>query len=252
MQREYEKAGARDKGGATTRVLRSDVPFVSHKKRSLTGFRRWHRWMGLVMSLCILLVCVTGIYLNHKEMLARILDMAGDSFQAGAPGGPAPGASAVGMSYHLTTSTDLHAQPVTFAEALARARAHRGEIPIQHILVKNEQGTLAYRIKSCEGGEVIVDGKTGALTERRPYKKYGRSSAGRVGPLGYDWGKIVADLHNGRLAGAAGTVLADLAALAIMALTLSGLYLWILPRKPKCQAARASQSPNRVPPFASS
>jgi uncharacterized iron-regulated membrane protein len=43
-------------------------------------------------------------------------------------------------------------------------------------------------------------------------------------------GKLIKELHTGKLGGLAGKLLVDSTSLAILALTLSGLYLWAWPR----------------------
>jgi uncharacterized iron-regulated membrane protein len=43
-------------------------------------------------------------------------------------------------------------------------------------------------------------------------------------------GKLIKGLHTGKLGGQAGKLLVDFTSLTILALTLSGLYLWAWPK----------------------
>jgi hypothetical protein len=63
-----------------------------------------------------------------------------------------------------------------------------------------------------------------------------------------DWGKAIKDLHTGKIAGDAGKLLVDIVAGFIIPLTLSGLYLWVVPtlrkrRSSQLRAAVASHNP---------
>ena len=44
-----------------------------------------------------------------------------------------------------------------------------------------------------------------------------------------DWGKIILDLHTGKIGGEAGKIVMSLAALMLMFLTASGVYMWLKP-----------------------
>jgi uncharacterized iron-regulated membrane protein len=188
-----------------------------NKNWLLVKFREWHSWGGLFLSAFILLVAVTGILLNHKDLLLR-------GGQKNEPAGL------------LTAATDLAALPVSFARALELGRQCYGEVPLEKIELKDEGGWLVYKVCRGRGEEIRIDAHTGEV-----FSKYG----GRPGPggaRGLNWAKLVDDLHTGKAFGGFGTLLVDLTSGVIIALTLSGLYLWGVPWLRKRRSARERQA----------
>ena len=192
----------------------------------LIKFREWHIWLGVALSLFIIIVCVTGIYLNH-EWLKLIKGEAYDK--------PKPGQSGV-----LTTSTDLTTHPVSFAAALARARELWGnEVPIQHVHLNAQQEALTYKIKARgQDREITIDAFTGALTEKNGYKQDTQIHPQADIKRGVNWGKVMKDLHTGKLGGEAGKLLIDFTSIIIVGLTVTGIYLWVVPKWRKRRAAK--------------
>lgn len=77
----------------------------------------------------------------------------------------------------------------------------------------------------------------------------GRGRRGPAAPKksGYDWGKIIKDLHTGKIGGEAGKLFVDVVAGTIILLTLSGLYLWAVPKLRKRKAERDAAAKARAP-----
>jgi hypothetical protein len=194
----------------------------ANKNWLLVQFRKWHGWGGAILSLFILVVAVTGILLNHKDMF----------FHGEATKKPR------GM---LTSTTNLAALPISFDKALAVARDHYGDVPLEKIELKDERGWLHYKVARGEGEEIRIDAQTGEATH-----KYGaKLEAGGMTTL--NWPKIIDDLHTGKLFGTAGKLLVDVTSGVIIALTLTGLYLWVVPILRKRQSkARQEANPLAV------
>jgi hypothetical protein len=191
----------------------------TNKNWLLVKFREWHSWGGLFLSVFILIVAVTGILLNHKDFFFR----KGEKNVATGPSG------------QLSSTTDLTALPISFADALALGCAHYGDVPLEKIELKDELGQLIYKICPGEGKEIRIDAFTGEIKS-----KYGYRLAAGVGKpkAGLNWAKIVDDLHTGKIFGTPGKLLIDLTSGVIIALTLSGIYLWGVPWLRKRRAAR--------------
>lgn len=192
-----------------------------NKNWLLVQFRKWHGWGGVFLSLFIVTVAVTGILLNHKDFF----------FHGEAKEGP------TGL---LTSSTDFTTVPVSFDRALAISREHFGEVPLENIELKDERGWLHYKVARGHGEEIRIDASTGEASS-----KYGMKLT-TAGTNNYNWAKIVDDLHTGKLFGTAGMLLVDLTSGVIIALTLSGLYLWGVPLLRKRQS-KARQAANPIP-----
>jgi hypothetical protein len=192
------------------------------KNRMLIKFREWHIWLGIGLSLFIVIICVTGVYLNH------------DKFFKGKRAKTKPEGSGT-----LTTTTDLTAQPISFAQALARARAAWGDIPIKHVHLNDEGGTLVYKIKAhAQDREILVNASTGALLEKNGYQHNTQAHSGAAMKSGINWGKVMKDLHTGQLGGEGGKLLVDFTSVIIIGLTLTGIYLWGVPKWRKRQATQ--------------
>ncbi len=175
-----------------------------NKNRLLIKFRRWHLWGGLLFSLLILTIAVTGILINHKDLF----------FHGGKKEGP------TGL---LTSTTDFESIPISFDRALELTRDHYGDVWLDKIELKDEHGRLIYKISRGHGKNVRIDAQTGEMSS-----KYGVSLTSN-GKTSLDWGKIVADLHNGKIFGTFGKLTADVASAAIIVLVLTGIYLWGIP-----------------------
>ncbi len=182
------------------------TPTTPRPKRNwlLLQSRRWHSWGGLLLSLFILIVAVTGILLNHKDTF----------FHRGASAGPT-GA--------LTTTADLASLPVSFDRALELARGHYGHVALDKLELKDEHGRLVYKVSRGDGEEIRVDAHTGEV-----FSKYG-TSLSSDGRSALHWPKIVADVHTGKILGVAGKLMVDVTSGVIIALSLTGVYLWAVP-----------------------
>jgi hypothetical protein len=175
-----------------------------NKNWLLVKFRQWHSWGGVFLSVFILVVAVTGIILNHKDFFLK-------------------GEKKQGPSGSLTSTTDFAALPVSFPRALELARGHFGDVPLEKIELKDEHGQLMYKVSRGEGEEIRIDAGTGEMTT-----KYGMSLT-ETGKTTLNWGKIIDDLHTGKILGLFGKLTVDFTSGVIIALTLTGIYLWGMP-----------------------
>ena len=177
------------------------------RQRLFVEARRWHRWLGLAFLLPTLLLGLTGILLNHKEL-----------FFGGANARPLHGL--------LSTATEIDQLPLTFADALARSHAVWGEVAIEKVELKEDKGRLVYKLTPGPGRELLIDAQTGTMqiVDGLRLKQEGNADTK------LDWKKITGELHSGKIIGLTGRLLMDVAAAALVILAVTGLYLWILPR----------------------
>ena len=177
----------------------------SNKNWLLVKFRQWHSWGGLFLSGFIMIVAVTGIILNHKDVFLGKTEKHAD------------------LSGMLTSTMDFSTVPVSFSRALELARGHFGDVPLEKIELKDERGQLIYKVVRGEGEEIRIDAQTGEMTS-----KYGMSLSS-TGKTNLNWGKIIDDLHTGKIMGLFGKLTVDFTSGVIIALTLTGIYLWGVP-----------------------
>lgn len=150
-----------------------------------------HLWLGVLITILVLSLSVTGILLNHKKTLG---------FQPSAENeAPAPLASSLPL-----------------AELEARARAvdvELAEVPIDRMDVRPVDGVVKLRFDDAITTEVIL-----ALDDGRVLS---HSSRGDV---------FLERLHSGELFGDGWILLSDAAAAGLVLLTISGIWLWLFPR----------------------
>lgn len=160
------------------------------------GWARWmfysHLWLGVVTTGIVLIICVTGVLLNHKRPLGLMPDVPNES----------PGALSASL-------------PV--AELAARAeRAVRPDVVaagIDRMDLRPGDGFVKVRFDDREVHEVTVDLATG-----------------RVLHVGLRNDVFLEKLHSGEIFGDGWTLLSDIAAVALAVLVISGLWLWLYPR----------------------
>jgi hypothetical protein len=193
----------------------------------LLQFRAWHSWLGIFLAGFIILVCLTGIYLNHKDLFR------GDPAEKGrAEAKAAPSAGA------LTTTTSAADLPIAFDGALAVARQHWGETAIEKVELKDEHGRLVYKLRAGPGRELTIDAQSGAAELKEQYREERHSPDKKAASSGINWGKLMLDLHTGKVVGGPGKLLVDLTSLTLLTLTGTGIYMWAVPRWRKRQSAR--------------
>jgi len=208
----------------------------------LLFWRQTHGWIGLIAGLFLITTAVTGIYLNHKNTLGEVLGLKKPEREREPEAKSHAGAGMIGMS-----ASELAALPVSFAGALSTASGLVGDSQISRVELKAEKGRWVYKVKGMTGWEAIIDAATGhaeitgdtKLTRSKPqFPETPSRNTPREEPKPFDWSKAIKDLHTGKIAGDAGKLLVDLAAVAIILLTLSGLYLWLVPKLRKSRSAR--------------
>ena len=175
---------------ATTAAARPERLRTSSQLMQRTMFYA-HLWIGVLFTVVLLVVAVTGVLLNHKRALGLMPDVANES--------PA----ALGASLPL-------------AELAARARTAAGlseADPIDRMDVRPDKGYVKVRFDDPAWTEVTVDLATGRAL--------------LVGPRS---DVFMEQLHSGELLGKRWVLLTDAAAVALVLLLVSGYWLWLAPR----------------------
>ncbi len=226
--------------------------------------RNWHGLLGVAAGVFILFVCVSGIYLNHKAFYNQFLMAgAGDSKKSmaggegkmdkeGKKGERKGGKEKEGVVLTVAGQGKL---PIGFDQALAIASEKVGEARLDRIELREEYGRVSYKVRTHKSAgpqrEVIID----AMTGETKVKEEGAGMTGEAGGsvyahkagfLGYDWGKLIKDLHTGEFGGEAGQLFVDFVSGVVMVLTLSGLYLWVVPKIRKARSARKTEERARA------
>lgn len=211
--------------------------FAQQQKRKtwlLRTCHRWHMWTGVAAALFLLSVGLTGIVLNYKRPIFGALGL---EMQEQKPRGKeSHDAKPAGLQ--LTTAGGFAALPVGIERVLELARAEWGDVPVERVEFKEERGALIYKLKRKGGQEILVNAQTGEHFAKGEYEKLVMGGAGGAPARQTDWGKILMDVHTGKIGGEAGKAVMSLAALMMTFLTGSGMYLWAKPLLMRRRLAR--------------
>ena len=200
------------------------------KNRRLTLFRRWHKWGGLTAGLFLLVAGTSGIVLNYKRPIFTALGVELDGREGRASSGKSrPSESRDNRTAVLTTAGGLSNAAVSLEQALVLARENWGNVPLERIEVRADRGALLYRIKARSGEELQINASTGTHFVKGDYEKVKTRPDGAVIARTTDWGRVLLDLHTGKIGGEVGRAIMSSVALILLLLTLSGVYLWLKP-----------------------
>ena len=207
----------------------------------LAKSRQWHLWGGLIAGLFILVVAATGIVLNYKKPIFTALGL--EKMEKEADYSPKiKGKPAKSESAQLTTAVSPETTAQMMAHALELARAEWGNAPLERIELKDEHGELICKVKEQGGNELWLYPATGAHLVKGEYEKVGKAGADGMVVKQFDWGKFMLNLHTGKIGGEAGKAIMSLAAVMLLFLTASGVYMWLKPVLIRRQNAKAKQT----------
>ena len=163
-----------------------------------TGLRRWtrlsyhvHLWGGVITALAVTVIAVTGVALNHKRALGLMPDVDG-------PGG--------GLTGALSLSELEQAARVALPEGSEGSAVDRMD-------VRPDDGLVKVRFDDLDVTEVSL-----ALSD------------GEVLHVGPRQDVFMEKLHSGEIFGDGWILLSDGAAVGLILLLITGLWLWLLPR----------------------
>ena len=151
-----------------------------------------HLWGGVLASVLLVVIAVTGIALNHKRGLGLMPDV---PHEATAPFDAA------------LTLADLAAAA---SAAVPAATAAAG---VDRMDVRPADGLIKVRFDDAVVTEVTVDINTGAILH-----------------IGERNDVFLEKLHSGEIFGDGWVLLSDLAAVLLVLALLSGYWLWLYPR----------------------
>lgn len=151
-----------------------------------------HLWLGVISTVLVVLICITGILLNHKRGLGLMPDVSNE----------ASGALGAALS---------------MGELAARAEAAVGvtiaATGIDRMDVRPGDGLIKVRFDDQDVTEATVD-----------------IHSGEVLHVGARNDVFIEKLHSGEIFGSRGILLSDFAAVVLTILVITGIWLWVYPR----------------------
>jgi uncharacterized iron-regulated membrane protein len=153
-----------------------------------------HLWLGVVCTVALTSISVTGILLNHKRGLGLMPDVA-----------------------HEADGQLIGSLPLSrLAEIGLTAGNPGGPLDVRLIDrmdVRPRDGYVKVRLRNAASTEATVDIKDGRVLH--------------VGPRG---DVFLEKLHSGEIFGSRGVLLSDIGAVVLVVTLVTGIWLWLAPR----------------------
>jgi hypothetical protein len=233
-------------------------------------FYRWHRSIGILAVLFVLMLVITGIMLNHTEELSLDAIYIENDFILGWYDiSPEQKPSGYKIDNVWVTQLDKH---IYFnqreiddqAGQLHGAVKHNGHIVVavdNRLILLTNRGEIIEQLTGTEGvpagmeaigisrdGYLIIHAAHGNYRvdldelgwEENEYVEIAWAEIGTIPPelyskiirhyrgSGLPLERIILDLHSGRILGDWGIYLIDTAAILLMLLAISGVWMWLL------------------------
>ena len=251
----------------------ADAPAKS-KNWLLVKFRQYHTWLGVGLSLFIIVICLTGIYLNHKPLFNSLFGKyekehhdedkmkrpSRDKKHGDKTKAPKLAAAA------LDSNLELPPHPATMAVSLVSVgRAPEAQPLRQPLDLKTstrldtypvdfdralslarqhwQDDQLALERIELRSEDGVMVYKIKDLDEREVIINAESGQLSEKKPNN-DWGKTLKDLHTGKIGGTTGKLLVDFTSIVMLFLTASGIYLWLAPLLRKRNKADKPSDPN--------
>lgn len=239
------------------------------RKRRIKQLKKLHRYIGVVLAAFLLLLAVTGILLNHTDDV-NLAERPVPVFIAGwyydhdlsnLKGYKVADATV----YLVGNEIYLDRVPVTVCSATldgAIAAANQVAALCGHELILiSREGQLIERLGAVHGvpggirklgrldqdlvvatnnevvrfdPDTLQTGPAGGNVEWQRTTTVPPALTRQLLAGAVSWEKFVMDLHSGRLIGISGVWLADIIALLLIVMSVSGLILWRIPYKNGC------------------
>jgi hypothetical protein len=189
---------------------RNEAPGGARRRVSRLAYHV-HLWVGVVFTIALVAIAITGILLNHKRGLGLMPDV------ANTPSGP------------FSESLPLARLAEIGLEAVRQPGEPIGTFDrVDRMDVRPGDGYVKVRIANAASTEVTVD-----------------LASGRVLHIGRRGDVFLERLHSGEAFGKIWVLLSDAAAIGLVVTLLTGYWLWLAP---KLRHADAPVETQRVEP----
>jgi uncharacterized iron-regulated membrane protein len=170
-----------------------------------------HLWLGVVATIALIAISITGILLNHKRGLGLMPDV---PHEASAP-------FASSLSLEGLARAALEAAPQEAKNEWKAGDAVDIAL-IDRMDVRPRNGYVKVRLRDKASMEMTVDLASGKVVH-----------VGRRGDV------FLEKLHSGEAFGASMIILSDIAAIALVLTLLTGYWLWLVPKLGRSSQAAA-------------
>ncbi|MEX2178306.1 MAG: PepSY-associated TM helix domain-containing protein [Gemmatimonadaceae bacterium] len=154
-----------------------------------------HLWVGIVITIALTVICVTGILLNHKRGLGLMPEVDRDS------------------SAPFTSALPLAELARLAMAAVPSAEGDDPAVRVDRMDVRPRDGLIKVRLRDAASTEVTLD-----------------LSSGRVLHVGRRGDVFLEKLHSGEIFGRRWVLLSDAAAVGLLITLITGYWLWLFPK----------------------
>ena len=173
------------------------APPRRERRHSLTRSAFYvHLWAGVILTVALVAISITGILLNHKRGLGLMPEV--DHTPTAAFG--------AALTLGQLADTAMARVPHTAGNPDARVQVDRMD-------VRPRDGIVKVRMRDSASTEVTLDINTGRVLH--------------VGPRG---DVFIEKLHSGEIFGSRGILLSDFAAIGLVLTLITGYWLWLFPK----------------------
>ena len=155
-----------------------------------------HLWLGVLFTAVLVVVCATGILLNHKRALGLMPDVPNEPSAAFAAALPLDSLAAIA----LRAASPAGAPPAALSG-------------VDRMDVRPRDGLVKVRLRDSASTEVTLD-----------------VASGKVLHIGARGDVYLEKLHSGEIFGGQGVLLSDAGAVALLVTMVSGYWLWLVPK----------------------
>lgn len=191
--------------GAPTK--RRKIPGQPRRQLSRVAFYI-HLWLGVIATVALISISITGILLNHKRGLGLMPDVSHEP------------------TAEFTASLPLERLAAAAVEAAPQAARNDwkpGDAVdvgfIDRMDVRPRNGYVKVRLRDTASTEMTVDIASGTVLH-----------TGRRGDV------FLEKLHSGEAFGGAFVILSDIAAIALILTVITGYWIWLVPKLSRVSA----------------
>lgn len=178
--------------------------------QALKVFRTIHSYLGIIALPWVILFGISGLYLNHPNLITNILP-----------------ASAYSDTSEQFESLET---PLTSEQAADIARLYFQNSPMKSIREIEYHGFNSIEFQR-ESGTIIVSKETGHYYVKNNFQNVLHSADGVVVDRKIYWNYFLGVFHRtGWFGWSIGTIFADITAFALIIFGISGMTIWYIPR----------------------
>lgn len=183
------------------------------RQRLARGAFYAHLWLGVLFTVVLAVISLTGVALNHKRGLGLMPDVGHEPTAPFAAALPLDSLARIALAAAANGAAADDTQGANGADGAAASSAVAS---VDRMDVRPRDGYVKVRLRDAASTEVTVD-----------------LASGRVLHTGARGDVFLERLHSGEVFGDGWVLLSDAGAVALVVLLATGYWLWLAPKRPR-------------------